>query len=51
VAAEVAQGSVTCKDDRLAEALEEALRAEPKPVAEVPAPKKKTASKKAVKPS
>jgi hypothetical protein len=45
VAAEVAQGSVTCKDDRLAEALEEALRAEPKPVAEVPAPKKKTAKK------
>jgi hypothetical protein len=45
VAAEVVHFSVTCKDDRLAEALEEALRAEPAPVAEVPGPKKKTAKK------
>ena len=46
VAAEVVHFSVTCKDDRLAEALEEALRAEPSAV-EVPSPKKKAASKKA----
>lgn len=41
VAAEVVHFSVTCKDDRLAEALEEALRAEPSAV--VAAPKKKAA--------
>ncbi len=45
VAAEVVQFSVTCKDDRLAEALKEALRAEPSAV--VAAPKKKAPSKKA----
>lgn len=49
VAAEVVHFSVTCKDDRLAEALEEAIRAEPSAVAEVPSPKKKAASKQAAK--
>lgn len=46
VVAEVAQRSVTCKDDRLAEALEEALRAEPSAVVASP---KKAASKKTTK--
>jgi hypothetical protein len=41
VAAEVVHFSVTCKDDRLAEALEEAIRAAPSAVVEVAAPKKK----------
>jgi hypothetical protein len=41
VAAEVVHFNVTCKDDRLAEALEEAIRAAPSAVVEVAAPKKK----------
>lgn len=50
VAAEVVHFSVTCKDDRLAEALEEALRAEPTAVATPPEkPTKKPASKKVAK--
>lgn len=48
VAAEVVQFSVTCKDDRLAEALEEALRAEPSAAPEPASPKKKAVSKKPV---
>ena len=46
VAAEVVHFSVTCKDDRLAEALEEALRAEPAAVVTAP---KKAARKKTTK--
>lgn len=48
VAAEYVQRGVECKNERLAEALEEALCAEciePSPVAEVSAPKKKRAKK------
>jgi hypothetical protein len=46
VVAEVVQRSVTCKDDRLAEALEEALRAESSMVAKAASPKQRTARKK-----
>lgn len=50
VAAEYAQCSVTCKNERLAEALEEALRAEPAAVtASRASPAKKPASQKATK--
>lgn len=50
VVAEYVQRSVTCKNDRLAEALDDALRAEPSAVTQVPAPpKKRTARKKAGK--
>jgi len=51
VVAEVVQGSVTCKNDRLTEALDDALRAVPSAVPPVAAPpkKKRAAAKKAPK--